>query len=274
MVVILVIGLISAIAMPRLIPLIAFSQLEGNARRLANYGRAAQAEATFRRQRHVVRFDLDADPQQYYLVKWVVPEEEGTAEKQAPPSGEIFGEGEENPMASAMDALPGLSKSISAIEDEDIEFRMQMRGRDPGILTQEEFDAERMKMAVDDQFDGFHRRMLELRAENVKLPEEFMDEVDLFENRFSLEEDPAEPVELEVTNSILKRVYLPKGLYIDRITVDGEGRSRGLIEVELTALGLAQYVGMHLVNEDNEYYTVIWDPIAGQTKWMPGREDI
>jgi prepilin-type N-terminal cleavage/methylation domain-containing protein len=44
-VVILIIGLISAVALPQLVPLLLFSELDGQARRVAQYGSAVIAEA-------------------------------------------------------------------------------------------------------------------------------------------------------------------------------------------------------------------------------------
>ena len=42
---ILIIGVIAAVAMPQLVPLLVFSELEGQARKLTHYGSAVMAEA-------------------------------------------------------------------------------------------------------------------------------------------------------------------------------------------------------------------------------------
>ena len=60
MVVIAIITLMTAVALPNLWPAIAFSEHEGAARRLAHYGRAAGNHAVLSRETITVHIDIDA----------------------------------------------------------------------------------------------------------------------------------------------------------------------------------------------------------------------
>ena len=85
---------------------------------------------------------------------------------------------------------------------------------------------------------------------------------------------PAAPVEEELADPLLRRTYPPGDTRIEAVTVDGKRNTSGLVEVEMTALGLASRVGFHLVNGDLEYFTVIWEPLLNETTFRSGKEDI
>ena len=280
MVVTLIIGLVAAVSIPRMIPLIAFTALEGNARRLANYGRAATAQATFKGERHVVRFELDAEPQCYYMVYWAVPED---ADVDAGAEQDPFGlesmldsaaGAEDDPYVALAAAFPGMQRKVEEYTDEDIDLYLLNRGIDPALLEAEDVDQIRVKMALDDEFDTFHRKRLEARAANVIPPEGIMDAMGpLFGEEDDFDLDEAEPEEVEVKGPVLRRHFMPADVRISSVSVDGEREARGVVEIEVSALGLAQYVEVELVSVDGEWYTVIWDPALGLTKWHSGTVD-
>ena len=248
MVVILLISLISAVAFPKLLPLIYFTELEGSARHLTSYGRNVIAQAMFMRDPHTVRFDLTN--QEYYTVHWVNPEEEK----------------EEEEMADQLALLQDFSnsKGFASIEKEGSESI----GND--------FDQELAAEQFNDRFAKFARRATEARAENVLHEKSFLDEAgDLFdeEDEFDLN-DVAEPVEEELADPILQRSRLPGDTRIEAVMIDGKRNTSGLVEIEITALGLASKIGFHLVNGDNEYFTVVWDPLLNETSWSFGKEDV
>ncbi|HPO13333.1 MAG TPA: prepilin-type N-terminal cleavage/methylation domain-containing protein [Candidatus Hydrogenedentes bacterium] len=256
-VVIFLIALISAIAFPQLAPVIMFTELEGEARHLSNYGRAAIAESTLFRADITVRFDLDN--QEYYCIRVVYPE---------PESDE--GEPAEDQMA-LLSQLRGSGMSTADLGG--ILSSARMQGDTLGLP--DGFDDEAANRQLSDKFDRFARRVLEERAKNVKQEESLLDEIGpLFdpEDKFSL--DLAEPEEQELVDPALQRVLLSPTVRLESVIIDGVAQSRGVAEVKLSPLGLSSEVGFYLVNEDEEYFTVIWDPLTGGTNILDGKQDI
>ncbi len=247
-VVIFLIALIMSVALPQLIPMISFSELQGTARHMANYGRGAVAEATLLRETLMVRFDLDA--QEYYTVRLVYPETEE-------------GEGYVDQWA-----LMDQNKSLSSSD-----FRSSLGQRGGGMFgAPDGFDDNSANTQLLDQFDRFARRDLEMRAKNVVQEEGILDEIGpLFEEDFSLGMD--EPQEEELTDPVLEKVHLSGAVRIESVTVDGVEHRSGVVEVELSALGLGGLMGAYLVNGDGEYYTVVWDPVTGQTRFLDGKQE-
>ena len=58
-VVIVIVAAVAAVAFPRLIPILAYSELEGSARHAAQFGRAALGEAAMLSKELTIRIDLD-----------------------------------------------------------------------------------------------------------------------------------------------------------------------------------------------------------------------
>jgi len=261
-VVVFLIGLIGAIAFPRLLPVIAFSKLEGGARHLANYGRSAIAHVTLRREPITVRFDLDA--QEYYAVHWIHPEE-----------GE--GEGEVEDQLEKL-AQMRVSSDYSAKDLSSMLAGERLEDGSYGELP-EDFDQEQADAQMNDRFARFARRATEARAENVIHDEGIVSEIGpLFEKEFELDAD--EPIEEELFDPILQRVRLKDGdeedpdVWLEAVVIDGTANTGGVVEVELSPLGLTQKIGFYVTNADRHYYTVVWDPVTGGVDVLEGKEDI
>ena len=62
-------------------------------------------------------------------------------------------------------------------------------------------------------------------------------------------------------------------LYLEAVALDGERFTGGEVEVLLSSLGLSQYVYFYLVNEEGDYFTVIWDPVLAVTDVVQGYEE-
>lgn len=251
-VVVFIIGIIAALAFPHLLPVIAFSQLEGQARHLANYGRSAVAMATMTRQELTVYFDLDE--QQYYTIRLVYPEPEGEAE------------GEQSDQLSMLSEMRG---------GDPMELAARLaEGRSQGGMFDEmpeDFDDEAANQQMAQRFNQFARAATEERAKNVKHEEGILEDVGpLFEeeDQFSLEE--MEPVEEEVAGPILERVRLENDVVIEYVVIEGESHSSGVVELKISPLGLHSNVGFHLSHED-AYYTVTWDAASGGAKVEDGK---
>ena len=257
MVVIFLIGLIAAVAFPQFAPLIAFSGLEREANHLAGYGRAAYARALLMRDLHVVRIDLDK--QEYYTVHWVMPAAEGDA---ADPLAD------QDQWARLKDMQQGGMSSG--------DIGRLLRGDDAksaGGLgdANSDFDPMLADEQLGDRFNAFARRATDERAKNVIPEESFLDEVDIFDGEeFNLDDE--EPIEEMVDELTLEPVQL-EDAWIQSVYVgDTEYRS-GLVEIEITPLGFLEEATFLLANDDGDEYTVIWDPITGQSKAFEGRPD-
>ncbi len=267
-VVIFLIAIMAALAFPRLVDVMSFSELEGEARHLAAYGRAAVAEASLFREDVVVRFDLDR--QEYWSVKLVYPE---------PESGE--GEGEQPP-----DQMELLSKmrGQSGMSGADLSgmltaARMKAAASPGGKLDgmPDGFDDEAANTQMGDKFDRFARRVLEERAKNVKQDQGLLDEIGpLFDkqDKFHLSLDEEEPEEVELADATLQRVLLTEGVRIESVIIDGAASNRGTVEVRLSPLGLSSEIGFYVVNDDGDYYTVVWDPVTGGTNIYDGKQNV
>lgn len=255
-VVILLIGIVAAISVPRLAPVIAFSQLEGAARHIAFYGRSLGAFSSMFRDRMTVRFDLDH--QVFYTVRWVIP----------PPTEEQLkeaaGEGSDQ-MALLQQMMGSGGLTPEAMESLSYGQKLQVPG------TREEIDPEAVNKVMGDKFDLFVRRANEERAKNVK-HEGFLSEIGpLFDKKFALEEQ--EPVEEEITEPQLRRTDLPAEVRLENVLVGSASKSNGVVEVEVSPLGLQEDVTFYLKNEEGEYFTVTWQASSGATGFFEGKRD-
>jgi len=258
MVVIFLIGLIAAVAMPQLAPLIAFSGLEREASHLAGYGHSAYAHALFTRERLVIRIDLDA--QEYYTVHWVLPE---------PAEGEGEGEGDIDHWSRMMDLRQ------SGVSSGDLAMLLRGEGTDSARSLEDldsEFDPAEADMQMQDRFDLFVRRATEERAKNVVHEESFLDEVDIFDDQeFDLDPEE-EPVEEVLRAPTLEPVAL-EDAFIESVHVGDASFRSGVVEVELTPLGYLMETVILLSNADGDAYTVVWDPVTGESTSFEGRPD-
>jgi len=252
--VVFIIGILAAVAYPRLGYIIAYSELESGARRLANYGRAAMAEAAMMRQEMKIVFDLHE--QQYYAMRLVYPEAN---------EGEMAMEGE----------APGdedqLSKLMEYRQRQDLSAEDLADMLSEGGLP-EDFDPEAADAQMSDRFNRFALQTLRTRAKNVIHDEGLFEDADIFDDREFSVGDDLEPVEEEVSLPVLARSSIPEGAAIESVEIDGEVKSRGKVEVPLTPLGLQSEVRIYISNEDGDVFTVRWDPVSNTTNVTEGRE--
>ena len=135
-----------------------------------------------------------------------------------------------------------------------------------------DFDPNLADQQINDKFARFARQSLETRAKNVKHKEGILDEIGpLFEKKFKLKED--EPTE-ELQGGVLNMHRLPEGERIEAVMRDGEVKSKGVVEVEVSAMGLSSMTAFHIVNSDNEYMTIYWDPLTGRGVARQGKLDL
>lgn len=256
-IVIFLIMIISAIALPQLLPAISFSQLEGQSRHLANYGRSVIAQATMLREDLTVYFDLDR--QEYYTVRLEYPENS---------------EGE----GASVDQMAVLQEMRNGGMTPDMMSGMLSEGRMGGAKLSgmpEEYDDEAANKQMDDKFSKFARKALEERAKNVKQEASLMDEIGpLFDEKDKFSLEAVEPTPVELTDPVLGRTRIGEGARLERVVIEGTGYAKGLVQLNLSALGLTEKVWFYVVNDDGECYTVVWDPVTGGAHLLPGRQDV
>ena len=260
-IVIFIIGIISAIAFPQILPAIVFSRLEGEARHLAAYGRQVLAEATMRRERHVVMIDLDN--QEYHVVRWEVQ----------------TGLGDEEEESDELARFNQFRRASGLGRNELMESLNSGRlGAQGGQLTGlgQEYDDELANQQMTDRFALFARQATLERAKNVEIEGGILDEIGpLFgeEDQFRLD-DSQEPIAVEVDLPTVGYVRLRDEIRLSQVVVDGLTFNDGLVELEVTSLGFMEKTVFYLQDEEDRFYTVVWDPVLATTRFYDGRREI
>lgn len=251
MVVIAMIAIIVAIAMPQFLPIIIYSTHEGAARHLANYGRSAIAHATLDKETITVMIDLDN--QEYWCERWPEPEPE---------------ELEEEGLFDREDGLPEDDMELYRRAQEELQLPEDERGSQEG---EELLNEQTSRMAK--QFNMRSRQALTARAERVVHDQRGILQGlgDLFEEDFQLDKHGEEIMPEEVTDPLLGRTRVPQGVYIEYVQMGDVQHIDGIVEIELTPLGLGSDVKFSLVNEDGDIFVVKWDPVSGSATLTEGR---
>jgi len=263
-VVVFLIGIIAAVSFPRLLPVLAFSQVEGASRHMANFGRASIAQAALMREDVTVYFDFETH--EFWATRWVIPEPTGEGE------GELGLDGESNPAGSDQLAMLSQFQAGSGFSAEEISQMLltgQMANAD-GLP--EGFDQELADAQIGNKFDRMARRQLEARAKNVIQDAGLLDEIGpLFDKEFSLDDGAdTEPYEEEIVDPIIRRASIPEEVNVTQIYVSGERYTKGLVEIPISPLGLQEEVIFNFSNSDGDAYSVVWDPVLNTADLLDG----
>ena len=123
------------------------------------------------------------------------------------------------------------------------------------------------------QFNAHARQALTARAERVVHDRQgILEDVgDLFEEEFRLDEHGEEILPEEVRDPLLARTRVPEGVYIEYVQLGDLQYIEGVVEIELTPLGLGSDVEFSLINEDGDVFVVTWDPVSGSATLTEGR---
>ncbi|HRK34132.1 MAG TPA: prepilin-type N-terminal cleavage/methylation domain-containing protein [Candidatus Hydrogenedentes bacterium] len=246
MFVVFVIATVLAVALPQLMPAFLYSQHEGSARRLANYGRSAVAYSALHREPITVRFDLAKG--EYWCLKWN-------------PEDLMVGQG---------------SVTGDFFEDDDDE-NARTTGKEAGVDIHELMavgtaaELEQQSEEVLYELNLAFKRSLQARAKNVP-----RDTVDgrfepLFDERFTLKSDEELERE-EISDPLIDHGKFPEDIVLESILVNGEEIFEGIVDIEITPLGLNQSVAFFIKGPRESYYTVVWDPITGGAHLTQGKE--
>lgn len=244
LVVVALIGLIAAVAFPMLLPVIAFSRTEGAARHLAAFGEGAMAHAALAREPIVVKFDLDA--QEYWCVRRIVPKSSFDFD--------IRDGTEQDDAGNTARPGPADYADLAAL------------ARKKDLSPEEAKALEEQSRAVDDEFDQIQRSALMARAKNAQRETGIMEEFGpLFEKEFTLDVTTEEETEEAIAEPMLNRTAMAEDTFIEQIDVGGTVYSSGMVEIEISPVGLSAAVEILVGDADGTYYAVAWDPITGLT---------
>lgn len=249
-------GLILAIAVPQMLPSIMYGRLEGGARHLASYGKAAMAHAAMTQENLVIMVDLspkDDKRQEYWTVR-VVEESDKLQDEE----DRLFTGGE-------FDDAPQTSGPENTQTFQERYLSMMEKGSSEEVLEQARLFQAR--------FDRFAAASLRSRTKHVKHDGILSELEPLFEKEFTLDDEEDDKQDNEVKTALLERTPLPDGVIIESVKIGNTTVSGELIEIEVTPLGLFEPVEFYLKSEDDEYFTVAWDPITGGAHLIEGKQD-
>lgn len=251
------IGLVMAVALPQLMPVIVFSRGEGAARHLAGFGRTAMAQASLMRENITVKFNLD---EQTYWAERLVREDEEEFfkdQEEGKEGGKDRKSGKDKTDSMDLMGSSGLRKS---------QFGSTMGNPDDPAAADDE--AARM---MRDRLERYIRVQTEARARKLDKGSLFEEMTPLFEKEFDLE-DTESYIE-EIKEPLLQRTQLPQGVEIELVRVGSTDYGSGDVEIELSSLGLFEPILFHVKNEDEDYFTVAWDPLTGTARFERGKKD-
>lgn len=258
MFVIFILALIMSISMPRLMPAMLSSQLEGSARHIANYGRSAVAYSAMNHEPVTVRFDLSN--REYYALRWA--DEQYGLESGMESAGLSGIEGKNSVGLTVREDKQANGLSTGTTSDLPIEDLIAQG-------TAEDLEANREEVQY--ELDRSFERSLIAQARSVP-QRSLLDTNDLLEKEFSLTTKEKEEQREEVQDVLLEHSYLPDEITIESIVLSGEVFSEGVIEIEITPIGLSESVAFVVRGPKDEYFTVEWDPITGGAHMMRGKE--
>lgn len=245
-VIILIIGTVAALALPQFMPLLLFSEVDGEARQLAQYGTAIVAEAALFGNDITVHVDLAG--QLYYAEQTIFPNASDSLEDE-------------------MDYLSMFNDFRRSGQHSNEDLREMLSGASEGNLRlagglPEDFDQTKANEQMANAFDQRHNQLIYKRALNVKQNESFLSEIGpLFEKEFSLSWE--EPYEEELTLPLVARHMMPPTVRIVSVTLGDKQHTGGLVSISVTALGLEHPVSFQVCNDEGTCFTVEWNAVTG-----------
>lgn len=256
-IVIVIIGLVAGITVPYLLPLALSSELETEARKLAYFGRAILSTSSLFGDKFYAEIDLDQ--QKYYCVKVTEPEPIEGEVDQLSLLNNMRAQGMGNEQIASLFA-PSTAKDADS-------------GTAVPTQTPEGFDTEKASQQINSRFDRLMRRRLLQQAKNVKHKDNLLEEIgSLFDEGSEVDIFGVEPQIEEVNEPGLSPVTLSENVWIENVIVGTTTYSKGLVEIEISPLGLGEVVVFYLRNTNGEYYTVVWDPVITNAYVLEGKQ--
>lgn len=253
MVVVAIIAAILAVALPQLLPALLYSTHEGAARHLANYGRSAAAHAALTQENITVVFDLDT--QEYWAERMPEPELDETEENALDASDE----------EKTDELIPEDDTELYQLAQEELALpEDEERSEDGNSILDEQ--KERMV----GQFRNRAQSSLRSKVDRIKHDERRFPSERSDEDDFYLGVKKEEPIPEPVDDALLERTRIPEGVYLELVVVAEEEHIDGIVEIELTPLGLSTEVLFSLINDDGDVFTVTWDAVTGEARVRDG----
>jgi prepilin-type N-terminal cleavage/methylation domain-containing protein len=228
-----IIALIGAVALPQLLPALAFGRLHGAARHIAGYGRALVAQAALSRE--PLTFVVDLDEGEFWCERWLLDEED------------TGGLGTD---ASLLDTPEPISSPLGTPSARKTEL--------------ESLDAE-----MQARFERFVRLSIRAKTEIRSENSEYTQVSEELQRDFELETEDTSREEVKL--DLLARTRLPQDVRFERIRVGTTDYVNGLAEIEVSALGLEEMVTFVLVDKKDKAYSVRWDAITRGAHIQQGR---
>lgn len=238
-----IIGIIAAVAVPQLMPALVMSEQMAEARRFANFGRTAVARSAMMREHYSIVVDIDN--QEYWILRWPTVAELEAEEEIVPGQPIALG-----------------TKNTPAAED-----------------PQEALAAKAKEMRA--SFEALARLTTEGRARHIRHDKdgifaeaEPMFKTEEFELTKMEDEEDERDKRTELVHYLLNRHRLKEGIRIESVETAGMAYQAGLVEIDVTPLGLMEPVAAILVDEHDSALTVKWDAMTGLTHVEDGRQSI
>mgnify|MGYP001224223504 CR=1 FL=1 len=259
MVVILLMALLASVAAPRLLPMITMTEHQNEARRLVGYGRAAMAHAAMAHKNIVVRIDLDA--QEYWT------ESRPDVYEEPEEAGENWSEEEEDDWIP-QDGYELQKASQTILLREDAEQEYANEDDQKKIL-------DRQRENMEKSFASMTRNSMFARARRVQHDE---DRLSGDGSIFGLEaEEEVDPNVSTAVNTVHSPFLSPHrvvdSVFIESVHVGDDVYIEGIIDIELSPLGLSTNIAMVLINEDSDIMIVHWDPMTGNAWFVDGGDE-
>ena len=276
MMVILLIGMIASVATPRLLPLLTITEHENEARRLVGYGRSAMAHAALTRKPIRVRIDLDR--QEYWAEEMpqLIRDPETESSGYGADDDDKF---DDDVPEDEYELQETTKKILRDNEKKNPSFTARDRDRDREEDNDEDeldsrYDDEEARQSVldkqkekmEERFRSMSDNSLYARALRVQHDDEWTDEdrFDLDEFRKDEEEDlDDEDIPKPLNDPLLQAHRVIETVWIDTIYIGEEEYSKGVVDIELSPLGLENEVTFAVFNEENDLLMVYWDPLSG-----------
>lgn len=248
-IVIFIILLMATIAVPYLFPLLTTSQLEAEARKLANFGRAVMSTSSIMGEEFYVEIDLDN--QRYYCLRVTYPKsEEGESDLLAKIDEKVSN-------GATPEEITGLLASgVNA-------NNLSSQPKATGSSQNQGIDTQSLSQQLNDKFEKMVRKRLIDQAKNVKHKDSLLEEIGSLFDENDVNLFGVEPVIEEVNDPGLSPMSVSEDVWIESVFIGGKKFSKGIVEVSVSSLGLTEVVSFYLRNSEGEYYTVVWDPSTG-----------
>jgi prepilin-type N-terminal cleavage/methylation domain-containing protein len=255
MIVILLMGMIVGTAAPRLLPLLMLTEHESEARRLVGYGRSAMAHASMTHTPIRVRIDLDQQKYWTEALPSLIPESESAASGS---KGSAYGGYDEDEDDWVPDDDIELARASSQIlKGDEVDQEYTSEDEQNKVL-----DKQRGQMQ--DQFRAMADNSLFARALRVKHDDDgYVEDRSLFNrNDDGYEDDDEEEMRQPVSDPLLAPHVVIDSVWIDSVMIGDEEFKKGIVDIELSPLGLDTEVSLALFNEDEDLLIVHWDPMT------------